>query len=212
MPKRSSARRCARRSEDSAMNEHATNERPSAELDKDTVRTPPEQTTESKTALRVLVLGAIGVVFGDLGTSPLYTMKEAFYGPHGMPVDALNVLGILSLVTWTLVMVVAVKYVSFIMRADNKGEGGIMAMMALAQRASRGQPCMRRMVVLFAILGAALFYGDGVITPSISVLSAIEGLQVTVPALSPYVVWLTVVVLFALFCFQKHGTGRVGSV
>ncbi|HJU08912.1 MAG TPA: potassium transporter Kup [Rhodanobacteraceae bacterium] len=162
--------------------------------------------------MRVLVLGAIGVVFGDLGTSPLYTMKEAFYGPHGMPADALNVLGILSLVAWTLVMVVAVKYVSFIMRADNKGEGGIMAMMALAQRASRGHPRMRRMVVLFAILGAALFYGDGVITPSISVLSAIEGLQVTAPALSPYVVWLTVVVLFALFWFQKHGTGRVGSV
>jgi KUP system potassium uptake protein len=194
------------------MHEHTTaSERPGDELDNDAVRSSTEH-SDGRTALRTLVIGAIGVVFGDLGTSPLYTMKEAFYGPHGMPVGALNVLGILSLVTWTLVMVVAVKYVSFIMRADNKGEGGIMAMMALAQRASRGHPRMRRMVVLFAILGAALFYGDGVITPSISVLSAIEGLQVSAPALSRYVVPLTVVVLFVLFWFQKHGTGRVGSV
>jgi len=166
----------------------------------------------NQAARRALVIGAIGVVFGDLGTSPLYTMKEAFYGPHGMPVGTLNILGILSLVTWTLVMVVAVKYVAFIMRADNKGEGGIMAMMALAQRATRGYPRTRKMVVLFAILGAALFYGDGVITPSISVLSAIEGLQVSAPSLSNYVVPLTVIVLFALFWFQKHGTERVGRV
>jgi KUP system potassium uptake protein len=166
----------------------------------------------NQTAIRGLVVGAIGVVFGDLGTSPLYTMKEAFYGPHGMPVGTLNILGILSLVTWTLVMVVAVKYVSFIMRADNKGEGGIMAMMALAQRATRGYPRTRKLVVLFAILGAALFYGDGVITPSMTVLSAIEGLQVTAPALSNYVVPLTVLVLIALFWVQKHGTERVGSV
>jgi len=166
----------------------------------------------NQAARRALVIGAIGVVFGDLGTSPLYTMKEAFYGPHGMPVGTLNILGILSLVTWTLVMVVAVKYVAFIMRADNKGEGGIMAMMALAQRATRGYPRTRKMVVLFAILGAALFYGDGVITPSISVLSAIEGLQVTAPSLSNYVVPLTVIVLIALFWVQKHGTERVGSV
>ncbi|MGN6313341.1 MAG: potassium transporter Kup [Rhodanobacteraceae bacterium] len=165
-----------------------------------------------QTAIRGLVIGAIGVVFGDLGTSPLYTMKEAFYGPHGMAVGTLNVLGILSLVTWTLVMVVAVKYVAFIMRADNKGEGGIMAMMALAQRATRGYPRTRKMVVLFAILGAALFYGDGVITPSISVLSAIEGLQVTAPSLANYVVPLTVLVLCALFWVQKHGTERVGSI
>ena len=166
----------------------------------------------SQAARRALVIGAIGVVFGDLGTSPLYTMKEAFYGQHGMAVGTLNILGILSLVTWTLVMVVAVKYVAFIMRADNKGEGGIMAMMALAQRATRGYPRTRKLVVLFAILGAALFYGDGVITPSISVLSAIEGLQVTAPSLANYVVPLTVVVLIALFWVQKHGTERVGRV
>jgi KUP system potassium uptake protein len=166
----------------------------------------------NQSARRALVIGAIGVVFGDLGTSPLYTMKEAFYGPHGMPVGTLNILGILSLVTWTLVMVVAVKYVAFIMRADNKGEGGIMAMMALAQRATRGYPRTRKMVALFAILGAALFYGDGVITPSMTVLSAIEGLQVTAPTLASYVVPLTVIVLIALFWVQKHGTKRVGSV
>ncbi len=194
------------------MNEHATNERPSPGLDTDSARAPSEQPATGQTALRTLVIGAVGVVFGDIGTSPLYTMKEAFYGPHGMPVGAVNVLGIVSLVTWSLVMVVAVKYVSFIMRADNKGEGGIMAMMALAQRASRGHPRMRRMVVLFAILGAALFYGDGVITPSISVLSAIEGLEVSAPSLDHYVVPLTVLVLLALFWFQKHGTSRVGSV
>ena len=197
------------------MNEHTSNEHPSAQVEAaaPAADRPGDQiNTASQTAIRTLVIGAIGVVFGDIGTSPLYTMKEAFFGPHGMPVDTLNILGILSLVTWSLVMVVAVKYVSFIMRADNRGEGGIMAMMALAQRATRGYPRTRRMVVLFAILGAALFYGDGVITPSISVLSAIEGLQVSAPSLARYVVPLTVVVLFVLFWFQKHGTGKVGSV
>src|SRR6185437_9149083 len=124
------------------MNANAPNERPSEKLEVDAAQgvAAGDKSSGNHTAMRALVIGAIGVVFGDVGTSPLYTMKEAFYGPHGMPVDAPNVLGILSLVTWTLVMVVAVKYVSFIMRADNKGEGGIMAMMALAQRASRGHP------------------------------------------------------------------------
>ncbi|HEY3521344.1 MAG TPA: KUP/HAK/KT family potassium transporter, partial [Rhodanobacteraceae bacterium] len=194
------------------MNEQAPNEHPSERVEAATGDKASDSGSKTQTALRTLVIGAVGVVFGDIGTSPLYTMKEAFYGPHGMPVSPVNVLGIVSLVAWSLVMVVAVKYVSFIMRADNKGEGGIMAMMALAQRASRGHPHMRRMVVLFAILGAALFYGDGVITPSISVLSAIEGLEVTAPTLDHYVVPLTVAVLLALFWFQKHGTGRVGSV
>src|SRR5690348_9620180 len=201
-PRQSSARRCAPHWGADPMDpQTSTQQHPVVGAD-----------DRNQTAIRGLVVGAIGVVFGDIGTSPLYTMKEAFYGPHGMPVGTLNILGILSLVTWSLVMVVAVKYVSFIMRADNKGEGGIMAMMALAQRATRGYPRTRKMVVLFAILGAALFYGDGVITPSISVLSAIEGLQVSAPSLSNYVVPLTVIVLFALFWFQKHGTERVGRV
>ncbi|HEX5960997.1 MAG TPA: potassium transporter Kup [Rhodanobacteraceae bacterium] len=163
-------------------------------------------------AKSALILGALGVVFGDIGTSPLYTFSEAFSDQHGMPVTTFNVLGVLSLVLWSLLIVVALKYVTFIMRADNKGEGGIMAMMALAQRATRQYPRTRKLVVLAAVLGAALFFGDGVITPSITVLSAVEGLEVAAPQLSHWVVWIAVVVLVALFLVQKHGTGRVGSV
>jgi KUP system potassium uptake protein len=159
-----------------------------------------------------MVVSAIGVVFGDLGTSTLYTFSEAFGSDHGMPVTTFNVLGVLSLVLWTLVIVVAVKYVTLIMRADNKGEGGIMALMALAQRATRQHPRTRRLVMLAAVLGTALFFGDGVITPSITVLSAVEGLEIATPALSHWVVWLAVAVLVALFLFQKYGTGRVGRV
>ena len=165
-----------------------------------------------KKVLRGMVIGAIGVVFGDIGTSPLYTFSEAFSRQHGMPVTTFNVLGVLSLVLWTLVIVVAVKYVTFIMRADNKGEGGIMAMMALAQQATRKYPRTRKLVMLAAVLGAALFFGDGVITPSITVLSAVEGLGVAAPTLSHWVVWIAVIVLLGVFWFQKHGTGRVGSI
>jgi KUP system potassium uptake protein len=163
-------------------------------------------------ARSALVLGALGVVFGDLGTSPLYTMKQAFSGVHGMQADHNTVLGVLSLVTWTLLIVVAVKYVSLVLRADNRGEGGIMALMALAQRASRGAPRVRKLVVLAALLGAALFYGDGVITPAISVLSAMEGLEVAAPGLDRWVVPVTVVVLLGLFAMQKRGTASVGAV
>ncbi|WIG54544.1 MAG: Kup system potassium uptake protein [Rhodanobacteraceae bacterium] len=165
-----------------------------------------------KKALHMLVIGAIGIVFGDIGTSPLYTFGEAFSDQHGMPVTIFNVLGVLSLVLWTLLIVVALKYITFIMRADNKGEGGIMAMMALAQRATRDYPRTRRLVVLAAVLGASLFFGDGVITPSITVLSAVEGLEVAAPALTHWVVWIAVVVLVAVFLVQKRGTGKVGSV
>ena len=165
-----------------------------------------------KKALHVMVVGAIGVVFGDIGTSPLYTFSEAFSDQHGMPVTTFNVLGILSLVLWSLLIVVALKYITFIMRADNKGEGGIMAMMALAQRATRQYPRTRKLVILAAVLGAALFFGDGVITPSITVLSAVEGLEVAAPALSHWVVWIAVIVLVTLFLIQKRGTGGVGSI
>jgi len=178
----------------------------------DRTRSPSTEAGSQRHAMRALVVGAIGVVFGDIGTSPLYTMSEAFGGGHGVPARPVDVLGVLSLVLWTLVVVVAVKYVTFIMRADNRGEGGIMAMMALAQRATRQYPRTRKLVVLAALLGASLFFGDGVITPSITVLSAIEGLRVAAPALSRWVVPLTVIVLLALFWFQKRGTGRVGSV
>jgi KUP system potassium uptake protein len=179
-------------------------------MDKTGTETPAADT--GKKALHVMVVGAIGVVFGDLGTSPLYTFSEAFGAEHGMAVTTFNVLGVLSLVLWTLLIVVALKYISFIMRADNKGEGGIMAMMALAQRATRQHPYTRRLVVLAAVLGAALFFGDGVITPSITVLSAVEGLEVAAPNLAHWVVWIAVGVLVALFLIQKRGTGKVGTV
>ena len=161
-------------------------------------------------AKSALILGALGVVFGDIGTSPLYTMHETFLPDHGLHPHPSTVLGILSLVTWSLIMVVAVKYVSLVMRADNKGEGGIMALMTLAQRAAGKSVRARRAIMLMALLGAALFFGDGVITPSISVLSAVEGLQVAAPALSHYVVPITVAILLGLFWLQRHGTARIG--
>jgi len=166
----------------------------------------------ARKSLQVMMVGAIGVVFGDLGTSTLYTFSEAFGSDHGMPVTALNVLGVLSLVLWTLLIVVALKYVTLIMRADNRGEGGIMAMMALALRVTRQYPRTRQLVVLAAVLGAALFFGDGVITPSITVLSAVEGLEVAAPELAHWVVWIAVAVLIVLFLIQKYGTGRVGGL
>lgn len=157
-----------------------------------------------------LVIGSIGIVFGDIGTSTLYTFSEAFGEKHGMPVTTFNVLGVLSLVLWTLGIVVALKYLTFIMRADNKGEGGIMAMMALAQSATSKTPRLRQLVAVAAVLGAALFFGDSVITPSITVLSSIEGLEVAAPSLSHWVVWIAVGVLIGLFMIQKRGTGKVG--
>jgi len=159
-----------------------------------------------------LLLGALGVVFGDIGTSPLYTMHETFLPVHGLRPHPSTVLGVLSLVTWSLIMVVAVKYVSLVMRADNKGEGGIMALMTLAQRVSGKSPGVRRLIMLMGLLGAALFFGDGVITPSISVLSAIEGLNVAAPSLSHWVVPITVLVLLGLFWLQRRGSARVGAI
>ncbi len=172
-----------------------------------------EQQTDGsrQSRLSVLALGAIGVVYGDLGTSPLYTMKEAF-GGHGLALTEANVLGVLSLVFWTLMLVVSIKYASIIMRADNKGEGGIMALTALAQRGVRDKPRLSWVIMILGLFGAALFFGDGVITPAISVLSAMEGLQVAAPQLAKYVVPITVVILLGLFWIQKRGSGRVGIV
>ena len=163
-------------------------------------------------AKSALIVGAIGVVFGDIGTSPLYTMHETFLPVHGLHPHPSTVLGILSLITWSLIMVVAVKYVSLVMRADNKGEGGIMALMTLAQRAAGKSVKARRVIMLMALLGAALFFGDGVITPSISVLSAVEGLKVAAPKLSHWVVPISVLVLLGLFWLQRHGTAKIGVV
>jgi KUP system potassium uptake protein len=161
------------------------------------------------TRLGVLALGALGVVYGDIGTSPLYALKEAFTGPHGLPPTPENVYGVLSLVFWSLNFVISFKYIGFVMRADNRGEGGILALLALVR--SRGSGSRGRAVlVALGLFGAALLYGDGVITPAISVLGAIEGLEVAAPALAHVVVPLSVVILVALFWFQRHGTDRIG--
>ncbi len=143
---------------------------------------------QSRKDVAALALGALGVVYGDIGTSPLYTMKEVFSGPHPIAPDVHNVLGILSLVFWALIIVVSLKYVVFILRADNRGEGGIMALMALVHRAVHDRPRLRWSLLVLGLFGAALFYGDGMITPAISVLSAVEGLKVATPALEPFVI------------------------
>ena len=170
------------------------------------------QATEGKSGLRSLVIGAIGVVFGDIGTSPLYTLKEAFGHQYGLHPDEANVLGVLSLVFWAMLLVVTVKYVLVIMRADNRGEGGILALMAVVQRSLPVASPVAYTVGILGILGCALFFGDAVITPAISVLSAVEGLEVATPALHGYIVPITLVVLLALFSFQRHGTERVGKI
>ncbi len=158
-----------------------------------------------------LSLAALGIVFGDIGTSPVYTFRECFNPEHGLPLSPENVLGVLSLIVWALILVVACKYVLLIMRADNHGEGGILALLALAQEAARS-PRARNIFVLVALGGAGLFYGDSMITPAISVLSAIEGIGVGTPALNRFVVPITVAVLVLLFLIQRRGTESVGHL
>ena len=160
-----------------------------------------------------LAVAALGVVYGDIGTSPLYALREAFHGPHGIPVTHDNVMGVLSLVFWSLLLVVTIKYHIVIIRADNKGEGGVVALMALVNgsRLARGLTPRKIMVVL-GIFGAALIYADGALTPAISVMSAVEGLEVATPALAHLVVPLTVIILVGLFWFQRHGTARIGAI
>ena len=166
---------------------------------------------DSKKRLAALALGAIGVVYGDIGTSPLYTLQTAL-SHDGMRPTPESIYGVLSLIFWALIIVVSLKYVMFIMRADNKGEGGIMALMALTLRGVGGQPKLRWLLAIIGIFGAALFYGDGVITPAISVLSAVEGVKVAAPGLAHWVVPITAVILFFLFALQRHGTERVGRL
>jgi KUP system potassium uptake protein len=168
---------------------------------------------KSKPHLAALSLAALGVVYGDIGTSPLYTMHEVFAGSHHpVPVTPDNVLGILSLILWSLIMVVTVKYVTFVMRADNRGEGGIMALIALASQQSTNNPRRQHFIMLVGILGACMFYADGMITPAISVLSAVEGLEVAAPMLAEMVIPITLIVLFTLFWTQRHGTGTMGRM
>ena len=169
-------------------------------------------TSGSKTRLSALTLAALGVVFGDIGTSPLYTMKEVFSaGPHPVALNEVNMYGILSLIVWSLIMVVSVKYVAFVMRADNRGEGGIMALLALASRNAGNDKKKQHTIMLLGILGACMFYADGMITPAISVLSAVEGLEVAAPMLHPLILPITLIVLFILFWAQSKGTALVGA-
>src|SRR5690242_4278260 len=159
-----------------------------------------------------LALLALGVVYGDIGTSPLYAVRETFNPDHGIPLDAANILGGLSTIFWALMLIVSLKYVMLIMRADNRGEGGIMALIALAQKSIKGHQGWRIPLLLIGVFGASLFYGDAVLTPATTVLSAIEGLEVGTSAFQPYVVPIAVGVLLALFALQARGTGAVGRL
>ena len=176
---------------------------------------PPTQDPQSRGGryLALLSLSALGVIYGDIGTSPLYAMREAFHGPHGIPVTPGNIMGVLSLIFWSLVIVITIKYHLVIIRADNKGEGGVLALMALVQgtRLARGLS-PRRTIVVLAIFGSALMYADGALTPAISVLSAVEGLAVATPALAGLVIPVTLAILAGLFLFQSRGTARIGAV
>ncbi|HQT81994.1 MAG: potassium transporter Kup [Ferrovum sp. 37-45-19] len=167
----------------------------------------------NKQNLYALSLGALGVVYGDIGTSPLYTLNTIFTaGKHPVTLNADNILGILSLIFWSLMIVVSFKYVAFIMRADNRGEGGIMALLALVLGKLSETGNARKTILILGLCGASLFYGDGVITPAISVLSAVEGLQVASPSFKDYIVPITLVILVALFFIQRKGTAKVGAL
>ncbi|MEI7974211.1 MAG: KUP/HAK/KT family potassium transporter, partial [Bdellovibrio sp.] len=155
-----------------------------------------------------LILAALGIVFGDIGTSPLYALRESFLHAQ-VPLTEANILGILSLIFWTLILVICVKYVPVVMKADNRGEGGILSLLALVLKQPKAP--RRRMFVL-GLMGAALLYGDGVITPAISVLSAVEGLKILTPHLGGFVVPITLVLIVLLFLGQKHGTAKIGKV
>ncbi|MBA3469321.1 MAG: KUP/HAK/KT family potassium transporter, partial [Herpetosiphonaceae bacterium] len=160
--------------------------------------------------LALLSLTALGIVYGDIGTSPLYAMRESFHGPHAIPPTLTNIMGVLSLIFWSLILVVTIKYLVFILRADNRGEGGILALTALATPIKRFAKNERWWMVVLGVFGAALLYGDGIITPAISVLSAVEGLKIATPLFQPYVIPITIGILVGLFMIQRHGTGLVG--
>jgi len=166
-------------------------------------------TNGTRQGLGMLTLGALGVVYGDIGTSPLYTMKEVFNAANGVPLDAQSIVGAVSVIFWALMVVVTLKYVILILRADNRGEGGIMALTALA---AGGKPARRTLLLLTGVLGAALFYGDSVITPAISVLGAVEGLEAITPAFKPYVLPISVAIIVGLFLAQRFGTEAVGKL
>jgi KUP system potassium uptake protein len=165
-----------------------------------------------RSAFAGLALAAIGVVFGDIGTSPLYTLNTVFDPTNGLPLNAANVLGVVSLILWSLLIVVSLKYVTLIMRANNHGEGGIMALLAMAAGSVADRPKLKRRLLIAGVFGAALFYGDGVITPAISVLSAVEGMEIVAPHLKTYVIPVALAVLIGLFLVQRRGTAGIGAV
>ena len=169
-----------------------------------------EPQNEARRRLAKLSLAALGVVFGDIGTSPLYAIRECFHGDYGIPVTPGNVLGVLSLMFWALVLIVTLKYLTFVLRADNHGEGGVIALTALLRHVQIA-PRYRAGLAAVGLFAACLLYGDGMITPAISVLSAVEGIRIITPLFKPYVVPLTIVILAGLFLIQRHGTARVGS-
>ena len=169
-------------------------------------------TSHTRGRLAALSLAALGVVYGDIGTSPIYAMRESLHGVHGVAATHDNVLGLLSLIFWALILVISVKYLVFVMRADNCGEGGMIALTALVTPTSAKARRRHRVLVLVGLFGASLLYGDGMITPAISVLSAVEGLQVVTPVFTPYVIPITIAILVALFVVQSRGTARIGSV
>ena len=171
----------------------------------------PVHEPKSRGYVAKLALAALGIVYGDIGTSPLYSMRECFHGPHAVPVTEASVLGVLSLIFWSLTLIVSVKYVFYVLRADNKGEGGILALMALAGAAVK-ESRLRPFVIACGVFGAALLYGDGAITPAISVLSAVEGLTVASSAFDGFVIPITIAILIGLFAIQKRGTASVGSL
>ena len=167
--------------------------------------------THAAPPLATLMLGAVGIVFGDIGTSPLYAMKEVFVGHHPLAVDPVHVFGVLSLMAWSLMIIVTVKYVGIILRADNKGEGGSLALLALIQRSTGGGRWTAGLVLL-GIAATALFFGDAMITPAVSVLSAVEGLETVSERFTPFVIPLAIVILVGLFWIQRRGTEVVGKL
>lgn len=166
--------------------------------------------SHEKSSLTALTVGAIGIVYGDIGTSPLYTLKEVFSKSHGVPLNEANLMGIISLVLWGLLIVISLKYVTLVLRADNRGEGGIIALMSMAVNAVTKSSKLYFPLMVLGVFGTTLFYGDGVITPAISVLSAVEGLEVATPAAKNYVVPATIVILVGLYMLQAHGTAGIG--
>ncbi len=183
------------------------------ELTNVAIQETPHSEAHQKSALWILCLTAMGVVYGDIGTSPLYSVRECFFGHHRVAVTHANVLGVLSLIFWSLAIVVTLKYHVYVLRADNRGEGGILALMALVHRVLRTENNKKYfLLTALGLFGAALLYGDGMLTPAISVLSAVEGLEVATPFFKPYVVPITIVILVMLFLFQRKGTAGIGAV